>query len=154
MRFVLARPVHREAHIDLVHEAADGLGLHKACAQAQHINQVFAVDVHQVPRGLAHAREADKHRHERQDFEIREPALFDIAVHARLARIESGRESGKAFRAAQRKLVAVPRVVKDVDLALDRRRKLVARVENVLAEDLPEKVPAFAVIQVEVRLSR
>lgn len=96
MGLALAYAVDRDGDVDLVDQMADGLGLHKAGAEAYDVDQVLAVDVVEIPGGFADASEGDENGAQSGQFEVGEVALFQVAVYAGLTCVESCGKSCEA----------------------------------------------------------
>ena len=153
MGFAFAYSVQGDAHVKLVDEAADGLGLRETDAEACKVDEVFAVDVVEIPGGFPDASEYDEYRSECGELEVREIALLQVAVNSCLSRIESCGESGESVVGVKRNLPAVACLVKEIDESCECGRKVVVRVEDLFTPDLAVIVVLFAVVKVKVHFS-
>ena len=70
MGLALAHSVQRDAHVKLVDEAADGLGLCETDAETGEVDEVFAVDFVEIPGRFSDTSENDEYRPEGCQFEV------------------------------------------------------------------------------------
>lgn len=62
MGLALANSVQWNAHVKLVDEAADGLGLCEADAETGEVDKILAVDFVEIPGGFSDTSEYDEYR--------------------------------------------------------------------------------------------